>query len=217
MSAKFRLKKLDEFYDRALNLPKLLLSDDDYKRFSGWDEDDKIEHEFRQVKLNRMADFQDLIFDIRGFIKVSYPENTEYFRWINNSDFQSRTTITDEFNVYQNNEWSKGRINLISLLTNIKFEEKQRKEMEDYLANPTKKTLFTIAITAFMIILLVSLWNAPDEIMLKVFGIGKIFMAKCGISFSLIPLYLIVFSKKDWVALFAIWATLFVAIFGFLR
>ena len=219
MTAKYRHKKAEEFLDRASQLPTQLLADEDYKDFSGYLDDEGIAKQFAQRRLNKIGDFQDLILEVRGFVKITYGSDSEYFKLANSVDYltQHKGYLLNSFNVNENNVWSEGRVRLISLLTNVIFEEKQRKEMEAAFDNPSRKTVIRIGVTALLLVCLLAVWNAPDTDMLAVFGKGKVFMARCGLSISLVPLYLIAFSTKDWVALVGIWAALFVAVLGFLR
>ena len=219
MTAKYRHKKAEEFLGRANQLPTHLLARKDYEDFDGYLDNEDIADQFAQRRLSKIVEFQDLLLEVRGFVKITYGSDSEYFKWTNDVDYLTKHKgyILNSFNINENNVWSEGRVRLISLLTNIIFEEKQRKDMEAALENPSRKTVIRIGVTALMMVCLLAIWNAPDLDMLSVFGSGKVFVARCGLSVSLIPLYMIAFSPKEWVALLAVWATIFVTLISFVR
>lgn len=138
------LNKVMEFITRTQDLPIEIIEDEDFKYYSIDNPEEKKLEEIRyDTKRNRIYSIlDDLLLEIRAFIKIKFGKESEYWEGFNGIGFNSVRVegfIMNTFNINHNKYWSNGRRQLISLLKNIEAEIKVHIEMnfEDSISEVT--------------------------------------------------------------------------------
>ena len=192
ITAKARSKRANELYEKALALPKFLIENDQENRYS-----DKHTPEGEQSKLGKLYDAEQLMLEVRSFVKLSYSKDSEYFDWVHKifftPDHKGIITTSLESN---NREWQKGKADLISLLANVVSEEKEAIEIEKFIDKTIPLKYF--AVTAAFLTSMFAIWTAPSEGLSSIFDPGALVAVRIGLSVAAAALLMIVLEKEKW-------------------
>lgn len=126
------------------------------------------------------AEMSAILLEIRGFIKIVYGSESEYFDIINKVKYSS----TQHGIVMPDNDtrhlvcWLSGKREALNLLQNIEAEEKMKIELSTDKEIPIK---YTIAIILFVILMLAT-WTAPNDTLATYFDETKLIPTKVALS-----------------------------------
>lgn len=198
--AKFTLVRLKSLQEKASALPWTIIDKEDYPDFLS-SEEKKREHDKKYDKKrdDLLQRVDELCLEVRGFIKIVYGKESEYFSHLHKIDFttESKGFIMNTYNDGHNQYWQQGRKAMIDLLTNIESEEQERAKLEQLMIDKTLP-LRIGGFATVLVISLLSIWMMPPELMSKVFVTDKIFAAKLGLSVTLGCLAMIILSRENW-------------------
>lgn len=197
ISAKARALRVSQLYDQAVSLPKKLIEkDNEYPFYEGNVGNPNTEgNQSRYVKIYEM---EGLMLDVRSYIKLSYGKESEYFKWVHNIYFtQESKGFISTYLDGMNDQWQKGRIELIQLLTNIQSEENERANLEKLM----NKKLLTLPDAAFgcgFIISMLTIWAGSDEIFGSIFNLSNLLAVRILLSLGCFLLLAIIIAKEKW-------------------
>lgn len=125
---KQELEKIIEFLNRTKDLPDEIIQDEDFKSLTIDDQDKKKAEELKYFKKRTEIynTLNDLLLELRAFIKLKFGKESEYWRAFSKIGFDSEAygLVINTFNSTHNKFWSEGKNQLYSLLKNIEAELK---------------------------------------------------------------------------------------------
>lgn len=122
------LKKIKEYLSRTEDLPFNIIEDIDFKGYLSDDEEERrlCEIVYDKKKYGIFKNLDELLIEIRAFIKLKFGKESEYFKLFTRIHFDSKGkgVILNTFNINHNKYWQKGTDELHALLRNIEAEIK---------------------------------------------------------------------------------------------
>jgi len=214
-----RLIKVQQLLDRVYALPEEILSGGDYP--SGSDEQIKSAKEkYFSKRQGVLKGLDAILLETRGFIKVNFGEQSEYFDSLHKIHFNSEKESgfsMNTFNIHHNEYWEKGRNRLISLLLNIKSEVEASIDLEQSQNLPLRNLVLRVVLAFCLYAVCIFLLVQYGDTLSFVFADDKLRAAKTIIGISLLPACVTVVYPKQWQFLIAAFIGLLCVAFGFFR
>jgi hypothetical protein len=201
----YNVKKSNELLDRVMNLPNRIIDDEDFPHSkSSTESKQETERKYEQKKSDLLYTVDQLMLDTRGFIKIVYGTDSEYFRWLHKIGFTSETKgfIINTYNINHNTYWQEGKRELASLLSNIISEEKAKAERESFIKDGGSYFKLCIFMVVF-VIAIITVWQLPESLFLEIIAADKIVQSKAILSICIGCLSLIIVKPESWKELFA--------------